>query len=160
MLDWLSVRLEEANKGRTYQGNCLFLHRSPLSIDMHAEIRGGQSDLGRRMLSELRSRVTNLSLINCWADPIRQIERLGERSYLADGIEKLVLEELRDFDQGLIDKKRAQSEAWQARGEFDGEVPTTSTKQATAHLVTLLGIEFDPVFSLEALTGGRSNKPD
>lgn len=38
-------------------------------------------------------------------------------------------------------------------GVWDAELPTTSTKQANAQLLTMCGINFEPVFDIKRLQG-------
>jgi hypothetical protein len=82
---------------------------------------------------------------------------LGEGSatgnqLVASGINLVVKELL--VKLGETDDKRMEGlitryEDLKNESYFDASLPTTSSKQATANLLTLCGLHFDPVFDIE-----------
>jgi len=127
------------------KGNIVFIHRSPLSADLHREIIfPGQENFGsEKMMLNLENEHI-ISVVYCWSDQIRQRERVGERNYWA----KLLQQE-----QNVLDFFQEENEEIQSRilsaydnanraGKFVGNIPTTSSQQATAQLLTMCGLDF------------------
>lgn len=159
VITWMTDVERRVKRGEMpAMSNVLFLHRSPLSIDIHAEVfHGKSSNVGKRMLDELRASF-NISAVYCWSDEIRQLERLGEREYDADSELLSLLKTLKDNDEPTIQKKRTLYETYYKEGLLDASLPTTSTKQATANLLTMAGVKFDPVWNLDSLRAANNSE--
>jgi len=93
--------------------------------------------------------VYSVSHVLCKADPILVSQRLGGRYTFASDEDKVLLQQLGETDSSLqqeYDTRFNKLEEW---GLFDAQLPTTSTKQATANILAMLNIKptFDFKFS-------------
>jgi len=130
----------------------VFLHRSPLSPYIHDEDQHAKATM-----DQLRETAI-VSVIYCWSDSIRQRERLGERDYWATSEEREIFNVLKETDEDHLLALQEKYES-HTKTEFDASLPTTSAKQATANLLTLCGIDFDPVFDLNRLEKHCTTRP-
>eukprot|EP01124_Arcella_intermedia_P036482 TRINITY_DN9565_c0_g1_i2.p1 TRINITY_DN9565_c0_g1~~TRINITY_DN9565_c0_g1_i2.p1 ORF type:complete len:255 (-),score=45.77 TRINITY_DN9565_c0_g1_i2:44-808(-) len=133
---------EQHSNGKKFQSNTIFLHRSPLSIDAHQNITHPFAPLMQELKKEF-----NISLIYCWSDPIRRQERLAERQYWAD---KDYLEFWSRFfpeDPAKDQQISSNYQSLQSASHFEADLPTTSTKQATAQLLRMcdIGVQLPPL---------------
>jgi len=123
-------------KGKRYMGNTIFMHRSPLSVGIHTNNVPNSIAL----VNDLKS-IFNISIVYCWSDDIRRMERIAERNYWAEGQVKHFLGEIfNEQDQNTLKGLLSQYEELVGKGMFDAKLPTTSTKQATAQLLTMCDI--------------------
>lgn len=135
LIDALREHSQAKAGGVVYKENTVFVHRSLLTPVIYGVEH--YSDL----FDEIRHEY-NISLIGCYSDPIRQAERVGERLYWAEGIEKEIRTELENEEKMRLTNELY--ELYERRGYFDAMLPTTSTKQAQVHLLSMCGIDFDP----------------
>eukprot|EP01125_Pyxidicula_operculata_P020644 TRINITY_DN7673_c0_g1_i2.p1 TRINITY_DN7673_c0_g1~~TRINITY_DN7673_c0_g1_i2.p1 ORF type:complete len:260 (+),score=20.73 TRINITY_DN7673_c0_g1_i2:33-812(+) len=148
-LSWLNLQTQFIQKisedGSIPKDNLVVLHRSPLSLWVHDQ---GVDALN--LVKELKM-LYNISFIYCWSDPTRIQERVGERNYWSTGKTKKLYEQF-DEENTEIQKRYEQKYIeLQEKGIFEGSLPTTSSKQATANLLTLCGVDFNPVFDTSTL---------
>lgn len=105
-------------------------------------------------------RAHNASVLLCVSDSIRRQERLGERSAKAQDNEIPIRNMLGELSDGdfisspiqLATGKRYE-ELHSGSDLFDSTLATTSAKQATAQLLKISGVEFEPF--VPAMGAGR-----
>eukprot|EP01126_Amoeba_proteus_P049053 TRINITY_DN5710_c0_g1_i6.p1 TRINITY_DN5710_c0_g1~~TRINITY_DN5710_c0_g1_i6.p1 ORF type:complete len:196 (+),score=22.85 TRINITY_DN5710_c0_g1_i6:435-1022(+) len=140
------------NESKKFKENLVFFHRSPLSLHVHRE----QEEYLH--FHEALKKMFSVSVVYCWSDEIRQSERISERNYWAEGTLKSVLESLEDECKERLQKIEASYLKFSKVDTFDASLPTTSSKQATANLLTLCGIDFDPVFDVSKFVPVSSDR--
>eukprot|EP01116_Phalansterium_solitarium_P001733 TRINITY_DN11542_c0_g1_i1.p1 TRINITY_DN11542_c0_g1~~TRINITY_DN11542_c0_g1_i1.p1 ORF type:complete len:295 (+),score=65.99 TRINITY_DN11542_c0_g1_i1:114-998(+) len=141
-LRWASEMLRQldeivrSNKEAPVKDAVVFVARSPLSTEVYAP--GDLPDV----MADMRQ-VFDCAVILCHAEPVILLQRIAGRYELSPHEQKDVRSRL-----GEPDDVAQQSIAWdrygqlEAKGSFDAVLPTTSTKQATAGILRLLGLGF------------------
>ena len=79
------------------------------------------------------------------------MERIAERNYWAEGETKHILQFLQEEDENFRKAITSTYEDMERSGLFDAKLPTTSAKQATAHLLTMCGLDFDKMVDVSSL---------
>eukprot|EP00013_Stygamoeba_regulata_P023356 CAMPEP_0177657564 /NCGR_PEP_ID=MMETSP0447-20121125/16266_1 /TAXON_ID=0 /ORGANISM="Stygamoeba regulata, Strain BSH-02190019" /LENGTH=349 /DNA_ID=CAMNT_0019161955 /DNA_START=51 /DNA_END=1100 /DNA_ORIENTATION=+ len=143
--------LERALAGETPpKDNVLFVHRSLLSAHVNSshalpfdEVElAEKDDMFWKKAATCLAETYDVATVMCESDLQCRRERIGGRHYMADEQEKIVRGHFGDPDADNVDRWQATlySEL-QAEGWFDTKLYTTDSKQATAAILRLLGID-------------------
>jgi len=126
----------EYQRGKQFQGNTVFIHRSPLSMEVYGIIPIKMTG----MMDELKNHFS-ISVVYCISDPIKRQERVGERNYWAESNTKnLLMNVFKEENEITIKGLEGRYNGLMEMGVFDASLPTTSCKQATAQLLTMCDI--------------------
>jgi hypothetical protein len=90
----IGVMESYSTQSESVKDNVVFIHRSPLSCIVHGHTEYSTvlkeiQEVHIKLFFILTFKTFSTSIVLCWSDRIRQMERLGERNFWAKGAQQV-----------------------------------------------------------------------